>query len=90
MGQRAIAAFQQHGIQAVTGATGTVRHALAQYLAGALQEAAPCAESAAHAQQEHAAADPYEHDEVGRLREEVELLQQRLDEAGALLNKLTE
>ncbi len=86
MGRRAIAAFEQYGIQAVTGATGTARHALAQYLAGALQEAAPCAESAHHA---HAEAEPYEHDAVGRLREEIAMLQAQLDEARARLDGLT-
>jgi len=86
MGRRAIMAFEQYGIQAVTGATGTVRHALAQYLAGALQGAAPCAESAAHAHEE---SSPYEQDEAGRLREEVELLQQQLDEAQSRLDGLT-
>jgi len=86
MGQRAIMFFQQYGIQAVTGATGTVRHALAQYLAGALQGAAPCAESAAHAHQEEGL---YEHDDAGRLREEVELLRQQLEEARARLDGRT-
>jgi predicted Fe-Mo cluster-binding NifX family protein len=85
MGQRAIMFFQQHGIQTATGATGTVRHALAQYLAGALQGAAPCAESAAHAHEERS---PYEQDEAGQLREEVELLQKQLDEARARIDRL--
>jgi len=89
MGRRAIAAFQHYGIQAVTGAGGTVRHALAQYLAGALQGAEPCRESAAHAHAESSAATPYEQDEAGRLREEVEMLQRQLDEARARLDRLT-
>lgn len=88
MGRRAIAAFQHYGIQTVTGATGTVRHALAQYLAGALQGAAPCAESISHTHEEHAAAGPYEQDTAGRLREEVELLQQQLEEAQARLDQI--
>jgi predicted Fe-Mo cluster-binding NifX family protein len=37
MGRRAISFFQEYGIQAATGASGTVRHALEQYLGGALQ-----------------------------------------------------
>jgi len=45
MGWRAIAAFEQLGIQAVTGADGSVRQALDGYLAGSLQDSAPCAES---------------------------------------------
>jgi predicted Fe-Mo cluster-binding NifX family protein len=48
MGGRAIAFFQQVGIQAATGATGTVRHALEQYVGHQLQEAEPCHESVEH------------------------------------------
>jgi predicted Fe-Mo cluster-binding NifX family protein len=79
MGRRAIGFFQQYGIQAVTGATGTVRHALEQYLGGALQGAEPCSVSVEHGH-EDIAADEYEEDEAGRLREEVEMLQQQLAE----------
>jgi predicted Fe-Mo cluster-binding NifX family protein len=89
MGRRAIGFFQQYGIQAVTGASGTVRHALEQYLGGALQGAAPCRESVAHAH-EDASQDEgaYEKDEAGRLREEIEMLQQQLDEAMRRLDNL--
>jgi predicted Fe-Mo cluster-binding NifX family protein len=48
MGGRAIAFFEQYGIQAATGATGTVRHALEQYVGHQLQEAEPCQESVDH------------------------------------------
>jgi predicted Fe-Mo cluster-binding NifX family protein len=48
MGGRAIAFFEQLRIKAATGATGTVRQSLENYLGGKLQEAAPCAESVAH------------------------------------------
>jgi predicted Fe-Mo cluster-binding NifX family protein len=48
MGGRAVAFFQQYGIRPVTGASGTVRQALTQYLDGQLQGAAPCHESVAH------------------------------------------
>lgn len=44
MGGRAIQFFEQAGIQAVTGATGTVRQALESFLGGKLRDAAPCAE----------------------------------------------
>lgn len=79
MGRRAISFFQQYDIQAVTGASGMVRHALEQYLGGALQGAEPCRESVEHA---HGETDDgeYEEDEAGRLREEVEMLQQQLGE----------
>lgn len=43
MGRRAIAFFEQYGIQTFTGATGTVREALEQALSGNLPEAVPCA-----------------------------------------------
>jgi predicted Fe-Mo cluster-binding NifX family protein len=96
MGRRAIALFERYGIQAVTGAAGTVRRALEQYLGGALQGAQPCRESMEHAH-EHEDTAPqaepadalYEEDEVGRLREEVEMLQQQFDEAMARLKDLS-
>ena len=48
MGGRAIQFFQQYGIEAATGAHGTVRTALEHYFGGALTEAAPCRESEEH------------------------------------------
>ena len=48
MGGRAIQFFEQAGIKAATGASGTVRQALEHYLGGKLKEAAPCDESVAH------------------------------------------
>ena len=48
MGGRAIQFFEQAGIQAATGASGTVRQALESYLGGKLSEAAPCNESVEH------------------------------------------
>ncbi len=90
MGGRAVAFFEQYGIEPVTGATGSVRHAIEQYLSGALRGAAPCHESAEHGHGEVPAAGEYESDEVGRLREEAELLQQQLDEATARLKRLRE
>jgi predicted Fe-Mo cluster-binding NifX family protein len=88
MGRRAIGFFQQYGIKAVTGASGTVRHALEQYLGGALQGAEPCRESIQHAHEEALAGGEYEEDEVGRLREEVEMLQQQLEEVMARFGNL--
>ncbi len=88
MGRRAIAFFQQYGIQAVTGASGTVRHALEQYLGGGLQGAAPCRESIKHSHEEVPAEGEYEEDEVGRLREEAEMLQQQLAEVTERLDRL--
>ena len=48
MGGRAIQFFEQAGIKAATGASGTVRQALENYLGGKLTEAAPCDESVEH------------------------------------------
>ncbi len=48
MGGRAIQFFKQFGVEAATGASGTVRTALEAYHGGELREAAPCAESVAH------------------------------------------
>ena len=48
MGGRAIEFFEQAGIKAATGASGTVRQSLGNYLRGKLNEAAPCDESVAH------------------------------------------
>ncbi|RLC61035.1 MAG: dinitrogenase iron-molybdenum cofactor biosynthesis protein [Chloroflexi bacterium] len=88
MGGRAIAFFEQYGIEAVTGAAGTVRRALEQYLGGELRGAAPCRESIEHGHGEALAEDEYEEDEVGRLREEAEMLRRQLDEITERLNKL--
>jgi len=86
MGRRAMQFFAQYGIEPVTGATGTVRLALEQYLGGELEGAAPCTQS-----QEHGAlpADgTYEKDELGRLKEEVETLRKQADDALSRLNKM--
>lgn len=52
MGLRAIRIFEQEGITAATGASGTVRQAVTDYLHGALAGASPCADSVAHHQTE--------------------------------------
>jgi predicted Fe-Mo cluster-binding NifX family protein len=88
MGGRAIAFFEQLGIEAVSGASGTVRRALELYLGGELRGVQPCRESMEHAHEEIPTAGEYEQDEVGRLREEATMLQQQLDEVMARLGKL--
>ena len=88
MGGRAIGFFQQHGIQAATGASSTVRHALEQYLGGELRGAEPCRESLEHGHGEIPAEGEYEQDEVGRLREEAEIVQQQLAEVMERLDRL--
>jgi len=54
MGQRAIALLNRHGIEAVTGASGTAQQALTQYLEGTLRGAAPCREPVGRVRQEPA------------------------------------
>jgi predicted Fe-Mo cluster-binding NifX family protein len=88
MGGRAIAFFEQLGIEAVTGASGTVRRALELYLGGQLRGVQPCRESIEHGHGELLTAGEYEQDEVGRLREEAAMLQQQLDEVMARLDRL--
>jgi len=87
MGGRAIAFFEQLGIEAVTGASGTVRRSLELYLGGQLRGVQPCHESIEHGHGEIPAAGEYEQDEVGRLREEAGMLQQQLDEVLTRLDK---
>jgi predicted Fe-Mo cluster-binding NifX family protein len=89
MGRRAIGFFQQYGIEAVTGAYGTVEQALEQYLGGRLQGAQPCRESTEHEYGRTEAHDEYERDDVGRLREEAEALQQQLTEIQERLDTLS-
>ncbi len=89
MGGRAIAFFEQYGVQAVTGASGTVHRALEQYLGGELQGAKPCHESIEHGHGEITAEGEYERDDVGRLREETEMLQRQLAEVTERLDGLT-
>jgi predicted Fe-Mo cluster-binding NifX family protein len=88
MGHRAIAFFEQLGIEAVSGASGTVRRALELYLGGQLRGVQPCRESIEHGHGEIPAAGEYEQDEVGRLREEAAMLQQQLDEVMTRLDRL--
>ena len=89
MGRRAIALFQQYGIQAATGAAGSVRHALEQYLGGELQGAEPCSTSLGHDHEKFSVEGEYEQDEIGLLREETEMLQQQLTEVMERLDRLT-
>ncbi len=48
MGGRAIQFFTQFGMGTATGARGTVKEAVTEYLAGNLSGTAPCAESIEH------------------------------------------
>ncbi len=86
MGGRAIMFFQQYGIVGVTGAYGTVRQSVERYLGGELRGAAPCKESQEHG---HGDVEPgYEKDELGRLREEAEMLRQQLEEVADRLARI--
>lgn len=88
MGGRAVGFFRQYGIEPVTGAMGSVRQALEAYLSGATRGAEPCHESSEHGHGEPPAEGAYEQDDVGRLREEAELLQRQMDELTARLKRL--
>ena len=85
MGGRAIQFFQQFGIEGVTGAYGTVRQSVEHYLGGQLRGAAPCHDSQDHGHGELPAEGEYEKDELGRLREEADVIRQQLDEASRRL-----
>jgi len=88
MGGRAIMFFQQFGIEGVTGAYGTIRQSVERYLGGQLSGAAPCKESEEHGHGDLPVDGEYEKDEVGRLREEAEMLRQQLEEAESKLESL--
>jgi predicted Fe-Mo cluster-binding NifX family protein len=90
MGGRAIMFFQQLGIQAVTGAYGTVRQSVERYLGGTLEGAAPCKESQEHGHGEVPPEGAYEKDQLGRLREEAEALREQLEEVTGRLGQLKE
>jgi predicted Fe-Mo cluster-binding NifX family protein len=53
MGRRAIAFFDQFGIQVATGANGTARSTLDDYFNGLLRGAEPCRESVEHHKHGH-------------------------------------
>lgn len=76
MGGRAIGTFSNYGIKCSTGATGSVKSAVMQYLTGHLSAAAPCRESVEHGHGE----SEYEKEPVDRLKEEAEYLLNKLNE----------
>ena len=76
MGGRAISVFSNYGIKCSTGATGSVKSAVMQYLSGHLSPASPCRESAGHGH----GASGYEKGPVDRLKEEAEYLLNKLDD----------
>ena len=93
MGGRAIMFFEQFGIEGVTGAYGTVRQSVERYLGGQLRGAAPCKESEEHGHGDVAPAQElgegeYEKDELGRLKEEAEMLRQQLEEVTRRLGEV--
>jgi predicted Fe-Mo cluster-binding NifX family protein len=89
MGGRALLFFQQFGIEGVTGAYGTVRQSVERYLGGELKGAAPCKESQEHGHGDLPAEGEYEQDELGRLREEAEMLHRQIDEVTRRLDALS-
>ena len=94
MGGRAIMFFQQFGIEGVTGAYGTVRQSVERYRGGELKGAAPCKESEEHGHGDiMSGKDPaqgeYEKDELGRLKEEADMLRQQLEEVEGKLSRMS-
>lgn len=77
MGRRAIDMFGNFGIQCSTGAAGTVKDAVEEFLGGGLEAAAPCRESVEHASKENH--QEYESTPAERLREEAGALLKQLD-----------
>jgi predicted Fe-Mo cluster-binding NifX family protein len=57
MGRRALAFFQDLGIQTATGGFGTVEETLTRYLSGDLTISEPCAESKRHEHHHHSHGD---------------------------------
>ena len=94
MGGRAIMFFQEFGIEGVTGAYGTVRQSVERYLGGQLKGAAPCKESEEHGHRDvvsskDLAGGEYEKDELGRLKEEANMLRQQLEEVEGKLDRIS-
>ena len=84
MGRRAIALFEEYGVEAVTGAEGTVRRALGSYLGGQLRGVEPCEES----QGQFSPKGGYEQDEIGSLWEEMTMLQRQMAQILDRLDRL--
>jgi hypothetical protein len=88
MGGRAIQFFHQFGIEGVTGAYGSVRQSMERYLGGELRGAAPCRESEEHGHGTFLEDGAYEKDELGRLKEEAQMLRRQLDDVESKLKGL--
>ncbi|MFP3895849.1 MAG: NifB/NifX family molybdenum-iron cluster-binding protein [Anaerolineales bacterium] len=90
MGARALQIFSQYGIEPVTGAMGTVRMSLEQYLGGELEGATSCATSQTHEHENEPPEGEYEKDALGRLKEEAESLQEQLNQTLRRLEETSE
>jgi len=85
MGPRAIAFFEQFGIQAVTGVSGMVKEVVRGFVDGEIEGASACKDhNSSHEIQVH------EHDELSRLREEMVALRRDLAKATERLRTLEE
>ena len=84
MGRRAITLFKEYGIEAVTGAQGTVRRALEGYLGGQLRGVQPCEEGYDHLPPDTG----YERDDLGRLQEDMAMLRQQMAQILDRLDRL--
>ena len=86
MGRRAVVLFEEYGIEAATGAQGTVRRAMESYLAGRLRGVEPCEEGQGHSP----GGGECEQDETGRLHEELSMLQHQMAQILDHLDRLDE
>ncbi len=88
MGSRAVAFFEQFGVQVVTGGAGSVRQVLERYLHGELSGAEPCGQSKSQAERD--GEQGYEErTPVERLREEIAALRRQLADAERRLEELS-
>ena len=90
MGGRAVAFFEQFGIEAVTGASGNVKDAVEAYLGGKIEGAEPCEDEGTHEAIEAKVPPPgeFEGDEISRLKEEMAALRRQLAETQKRLSEL--
>jgi predicted Fe-Mo cluster-binding NifX family protein len=82
MGPKAIGFFEQFGIQAVTGVSGTAREVINAYLDGQMDGARPCSD--------RESSHVHEHNEASQLREEIVALRRELAKTTERLRKLEE
>jgi len=83
MGPKAIGFFEEFGIEAITGVSGMVKSIIEAYIGGQIEGARPCSDEAALPD-----IDDHEHDEAGRLQEEMVAMRRELAMATERLGRL--